>query len=162
MSTSPTPSNSGGRMATASTTPKTRKSSADPANDNKNNDKNFGFIGPHPKRRPQRMRWTEKNDIKLLLFGFDRDEIKGSEYQGIADSFVEKPTRKSVVERMTKLRAERNGLLRELGVWDIDEEGVGGGGGNGGDAEDGGEGYGEVVGGSDVDVDEDAEGLGRG
>ncbi|KAK5156197.1 hypothetical protein LTS14_005084 [Recurvomyces mirabilis] len=151
-STTPSPANDGTHEPKTRTTPK-KGQDKKPSND-KNN---FGFIGPSPKRRPQRMRWTEENDIKLLLFGFDRDEIKGSEYQGIADSFVEKPTRKSVVERVTKLRTERNGLLRELGVWDVDEEGGGGG------ARDEGreEGDDEEVDGDGGNIDEDAEGPGR-
>ena len=49
-----------------------------------------GYINTrHTIPRVQKMKWTAKNDIHLLLHGVDR-EISSSEFQGIADSFPRK------------------------------------------------------------------------
>ncbi|KAK4569461.1 hypothetical protein LTR86_003224 [Recurvomyces mirabilis] len=85
-------------------------------------DDNHGFIGPAPRRKEQKMRWDEAADIKLLLFGIDRDPIQRSEHEAIAASFKEKPTAKAIGERLSKLGTEQRTLLKRLGIFDIDAQ----------------------------------------
>ncbi len=82
----------------------------------------------------QKIKWDAENDVKLLLYGLGR-EISPKEYEAIAASFpgksivtrvseeivrcaniwggVEKPTPKSVQERVAKLRREQKQMIRE-------------------------------------------------
>ncbi|KAK3068329.1 hypothetical protein LTR53_014197 [Teratosphaeriaceae sp. CCFEE 6253] len=75
-----------------------------------------GFIKPHATRfGVQKMKWTADNDRKLLLLGLGR-EISPKEYPAIASSYDEKPTAKSVQERLTKLRKEQRERMAQLSL----------------------------------------------
>ncbi|KAK3052530.1 hypothetical protein LTR09_006384 [Extremus antarcticus] len=74
---------------------------------------NYGFLNPrHATPRVQKIKWDAENDVKLLLYGLGR-EISPKEYEAIAASFPEKPTPKSVQERVAKLRREQKQMIRE-------------------------------------------------
>ncbi|KAK5112662.1 hypothetical protein LTR85_011173 [Meristemomyces frigidus] len=87
----------------------------DGGNDYTNNNP-MGFINKkHLTPRVQKMKWTEANDRKLLLFAMGR-EISTKEYALIAAEFPEEPTPKAIQERLTKLRAEQMRALVRIGL----------------------------------------------
>ncbi|KAK3050533.1 hypothetical protein LTR09_008172 [Extremus antarcticus] len=67
------------------------------------------------KIRVTKMDWTPENDNKLLLLGLGK-ELKPADYQTIADSYKERPSKKAVQERLAKLRAKQRTALTDLGL----------------------------------------------